>query len=353
MKTLGFQSRSSKQGPRNLALTLTLAAVSLAGVASAQTIRTTVDDNLVTFADVQPMMSQGRVMVPVRGVFEYMNASVVWDANSRTVTAQRGTDVIRLPINSNYASVNGNQMRLDAPASITNGRTMVPLRFLSEALGASVEWIASTRTVEIVTTGTIATIPPALNDTVVAHMSPGIVIPFTLNTKLSSNASRVGDRFTAPLDTSGADQYNRLPKGTTLEGRVSAVSAKIGDTPGALGLEFDRITLPDGSRHRIDGVLHGLDGNSVTTENGKLVAKASSKKDDLKYVGYGAGAGALVSVLTKGNLLTDSLIGGALGYLFGTIDKAKVRDVALDTGTRFGVRLTNDLAFRVPADGIK
>lgn len=351
MKTTGFQFKASSRGSRNLSVALVLAALSLGGAANAQTIRTTVDDVLVHFTDVQPMMSQGRVMVPVRGVFEHMNASVVWDAAARTVTAQRGSDTIVLPINSRYATVNGRQVSLDAPATITNGRTMVPLRFLSESLGASVEWMASTRTVEIVTTGTVAKIPPT--ETVVAHISPMTVIPFTLNTVLSSKTSKVGDRFNATLDTMGDEDYNNLPKGTKLEGRVAAVAAKVGDTPGALGLEFDRVVLPDGKRYRIDGALHGLDENSVILEDGKMTAKASAKNDNLKYVGYGAGAGALVAILTKGNVLTNTVIGGALGYLFGQLDPKKANDVTLDAGTRFGVRLRNDLAFRIPANGIK
>lgn len=333
--------------PKTLTWVLAAAALSMGGAASAQGIRTTVDDVFIHFTDVQPMMSNGRVMVPVRGVFEHMNANVVWDANSATVTAQRGTDTIRLPINSRYATLNGREIALDSPAKIVNGRTMVPLRFLSESLGASVEWVASSRTVEISTV--TATIPPIGKDTIVAHISPSTVIPFTLGTKLSSKTSKVGDRFTATLDTAGDDNYNNLPRGTKLEGRVSAVSAKVGDTPGALGLEFDRVMLPEGGRYRIYGTLHGLDGASVTVADGKMMAKDTAKNDNLKYVGYGAGAGALVSIVTKGNLLTNAVIGGALGYLFGRLDPKKANDVTLDEGTRFGVRLTNDLAFRIPA----
>lgn len=334
--------------PKSLTWMLAAAALSVGSAASAQGIRATVDDVLIRFTDVQPMMSNGHVMVPVRGVFEHLNATVVWDEKSGTVTAQRGTDIIRLPVNENYATMNGREMALDSPARIVNGRTMVPLRFLSESLGAGVEWVASTRTVEINTLAA-GVRPTTGRDTIVAHISPTTVIPFSLNTKLTSKTSKVGDRFTATLDTMGDDDYNNLPKGTTLEGRVSAVSAKAGDTPGALGLEFDRVVLPDGGRYRIYGALHGLDEKSVTIANGKMTAKDTAKSDNLKYVGYGAGAGALVSLITKGNVITNSLIGGALGFLFGQLDPKKANDVTLDEGSRFGVRLTNDLAFRIPA----
>jgi hypothetical protein len=81
-----------------------------------------------------------------------------------------------------------------------------------------------------------------------------------------------------------------------------------------------------------------------------LVAKAKAKNDSLKWVGYGAGGGALIAVLTKNNLLTSTLIGGALGWLAGEITKnpSKSNNVNQESGAKFGVRLTRDLLIRVP-----
>jgi hypothetical protein len=110
--------------------------------------------------------------------------------------------------------------------------------------------------------------------------------------------------------------------------------------------------MPNGSAVPIEGALIGLDSKSVSNEDGRLVAKSAAKNDNLKYVGYGAGAGALVSILTKSNFLTSTLIGSALGLLLGEIQKnpSKSRDVTLDSGSKFGVRLTETTAFRVPND---
>ena len=327
---------------------LTLGAVLAAGSASAQDIRATVDGTMVNFTDVQPRMVGGRVMVPVRGVFEHMNAHVTWDSNSQTVTAIRGGDVIKLPLHSRTATVNGDQVTLDAPATLYRRRTMVPLRFLSESLGANVDWIASSRTVEISTTGNV---PPLVTNSAMTRMDARTVIPFSLNRKLSSNGSTVGDRFTATLETDGAGDYQGMSSGATLEGHVDVARAKSGNTPGVLGLKFDRIRMPDGKTYPVVGSLIGLDEKSVENDNGRLVAKPGAKTNDLKYVGYGAGAGALVALITKGNVVTTTLIGGALGYLFGEIQKdpSKARDVTLEDGTKFGVLLTNGLSFRTPA----
>lgn len=321
---------------------LTLASFSIIGSAQS-TIRATVDGTAVSFPDIQPEMVRGRVMVPVRGVFEHMNATVVWDEASRTVIAERGNDVIRIPVDAYTATINGRTVNLDAPARSHNGRTMVPLRFLGESLDASVEWLAYSRTVEIKSANPVVIIDHAN----MTHVVPGTVVPLSLNQKLSSNGSAVGDTFKANLDNNLAD-YQGIPNGSVLEGHVEVARAKTGDTPGVLGLAFDRIRLPDGQIWPITGTLIGLDKDSVIDENGRLVAKPGKGNDNLKYVGIGAGGGALIAILGKGNLLTNSLIGAALGFLFGEIQKDpnKARDVTLDAGSKFGVRLTNELVFR-------
>jgi hypothetical protein len=320
----------------------------LAAVASAQNIKATVNGETVHFRDVQPTMINGRVMVPMRGVFEHMGATVVWLPETRTVVAQNASTEVRLPVGSMTAWVDGEAMSLDSPAIIRNGRTMVPLRFTAEALNANVDWLAESRTVAISTQGVSAR--PNVNPRPgYVMLRANTVIPVVLQTKLTSNGARVGDRFSARIDPpNDMREYLGLPNGTIIEGRVHTVRAKDGNTPGVLGLDFNRIRMPDGTTYNIDGALIGLDSKSVNEENGRLVAKSDARNDNLKYVGYGAGAGILLSILGKGDLLTNALIGGALGYLLGEIekDRSKARDVVLDPGTRFGVRLTNDVEVR-------
>jgi hypothetical protein len=85
-------------------------------------------------------------MVPMRGVFEALNAKVEWDNATRTVTATKGDTTIKLTIGNKYAYVNGQKVALATEAIIVNGSTMVPLRFVAESLGAKVEWNNATRT---------------------------------------------------------------------------------------------------------------------------------------------------------------------------------------------------------------
>ncbi|MEW6573430.1 MAG: stalk domain-containing protein [Bacillota bacterium] len=90
--------------------------------------------------DVPPVIEQGRTLVPLRAIFEALGATVDWDGTTRTVTGRKGTTTVKLVVGQKTAYVNGEAVTLDVPARIISGRTMVPLRFVGESLGARVEW---------------------------------------------------------------------------------------------------------------------------------------------------------------------------------------------------------------------
>ena len=114
-------------------------------------IKVKLDGQLVQFADTAPVMEGSRVLVPLRGVFEKMGATLEWDPSSRIVKAEHNGKTITLPVGKSMATVGGETVTLDQPAMIVDRRTFVPLRFLSQALGAKVDWLTADRTVEIVT----------------------------------------------------------------------------------------------------------------------------------------------------------------------------------------------------------
>lgn len=130
--------------------------------ALAADIMVTVDGQPVPFAGQRPVLRAGTVLVPLRGVFERLGASVNYDAPTKRVIAVKGDTTVALTIGSDTAYINGDAHRLLLPADVMAGSTMVPLRFVSEALGADVEWQGSTQTVQIVTGATNAgNLPPA------------------------------------------------------------------------------------------------------------------------------------------------------------------------------------------------
>jgi len=114
-------------------------------------IRVTVDGTALSF-DVPPIIENELTLVPMRAIFESLGATVDWNASTRTIVAQKSDRMIQLTVGSSTANVNGNRVNLDVPAEIINDRTLVPVRFISEALGAQVDWDVDTQTV-VITTG--------------------------------------------------------------------------------------------------------------------------------------------------------------------------------------------------------
>ncbi len=90
--------------------------------------------------DPPPTIIEGRTMVPVRAIAEAFGAQVGWIGETKTVSINLFGRIILLQIQSTTATVNGEEREVDPPAQILNGRTMVPFRFIAEALGATVEW---------------------------------------------------------------------------------------------------------------------------------------------------------------------------------------------------------------------
>jgi hypothetical protein len=131
------------------ALAVGVSTFAIALPASAQGINVFVDGTVVNFAGVPPTNQGGRLLVPLRGVFEALGAQVDYNAATRTIDALRGNTRLQLTIGSSTAFVNGAPVRLDAPAQTSLGRTLVPLRFVGEALGAQVNWDANTQSVII------------------------------------------------------------------------------------------------------------------------------------------------------------------------------------------------------------
>ncbi len=99
--------------------------------------------------DVDPILMNDRTLVPFRAIFEALGCTVSWDDASQTAIGMRNGMKIELPIGSEIVSVNQKAQVLDQPAVLLNGRTLVPLRFVSEALGAEVKWFEDTQTVAI------------------------------------------------------------------------------------------------------------------------------------------------------------------------------------------------------------
>jgi len=120
----------------------------LGNAMAAQAITVTLNGERLNF-DVSPELESGRVLVPLRAIFEALDANVEWDGTTGTVTVIRGSDTVKLTVGEKTAYKSGAPVELDVPAKVVNGRTLGPVRFVSETLGAEVDWDAQGRVVRI------------------------------------------------------------------------------------------------------------------------------------------------------------------------------------------------------------
>ncbi|MCX7921795.1 MAG: DUF5050 domain-containing protein [Clostridia bacterium] len=117
-------------------------------VDSESNIKVKLDERYLTF-DVQPTIKNGRTLVPMAVIFQELGLDISWNSKTKTVKGTKDSMEVSLQIGNVYASVNGDIVKMDVPAAIVEGRTMVPLAFISQSIGAEVTWDGKTRTVII------------------------------------------------------------------------------------------------------------------------------------------------------------------------------------------------------------
>jgi len=135
-------------------LAATAATAEMTGLAPAdRPISVLINDQPQHF-DTPPIIVQDRVLVPLRGVFESLGASVRWNPLLQQVTATMNDGrTLSLAVGSNFALMNGQPVQLDVPAQMHQERVYVPLRFVCASTGYRVSWEGAERRVAIATPG--------------------------------------------------------------------------------------------------------------------------------------------------------------------------------------------------------
>ena len=132
-------------------LALLVFAPAFSAAAYANLVSVTIDGAAVVFPDASPAIIDGRTLVPVRAVFEALGFVVQWNGDTQTATISKDGDIIIITIGSAVFTTNGAAHAFDVPAQIIGGSTMVPIRLPLESVGFAVDWIAATQTVTIET----------------------------------------------------------------------------------------------------------------------------------------------------------------------------------------------------------
>lgn len=134
-----------------LCLVLLLTSFAVPVLAADPVPRVVIDGQQVSF-DAAPVIDNGRVLVPLRAIFEQMGARVDWDEDSATAAAVKGDVTVKVTVGSTAPTINDKPQTIDVPAQIMDSRVYAPLRFVCEAFGGTVTWDQSAYTASVTTT---------------------------------------------------------------------------------------------------------------------------------------------------------------------------------------------------------
>jgi len=132
-----------------VALVITTGLVPLFATYADRDIVVYIDGQQINFSDQQPVIVRNRVLVPVRGTFESMGFEVEWSSRTRMGRLVKGETIIIIPADVDVFVINDEIITSDVPQQIINGRMMLPLRAVAEAVGATANWSNTTRVANI------------------------------------------------------------------------------------------------------------------------------------------------------------------------------------------------------------
>lgn len=134
----------------SLVLTIALTISSMICVNAAdEGIKVYLEGNKINF-DVQPQTINGRTMVPIRAIFEAMGANVTWDDATQSAISTKNNTTVKMTLNSTTEYINGVACKMDVTPVIIDGRTLAPARYVAEAFGYTVNWDEASQSVMIV-----------------------------------------------------------------------------------------------------------------------------------------------------------------------------------------------------------
>jgi len=196
-----------------LIIALSLAPAALAEPAASTAppdIRIFVDGRLIP-SDAAPFISKGRTLIPISTVAQTLGARVDWNSNTRTVTIKRADKEIVMIIGDEYATVNGERIKLDVAPVISGGRTFLPIRFVVEQFSQLVDWNQADRTIHITEDMSFAYEDSNLKawflgcGAILARVNNWDPYYIGMNPRTASNASRARQTLSASWGVSDRD----------------------------------------------------------------------------------------------------------------------------------------------------
>jgi len=228
------------------------------------------------FFDVAPQIINERTMVPLRAIFEALGATVDWNGDTQTLTSTKNDITVKLTINDSTMYVNNTPVILDSPAFIIDGRTLVPLRAISEAYQANVAWDSDTSTALITAEG-VSYVAPTFDDIsanitqISGFIAKGMYLEAIQECENAKSWHKLSpedtDKINA-LQNEAQTKYNEYEK---------AEEAKMLDVYASVLLRQYRLKMKDPSSFKLNSVYAGFDSSIYSNYNFVAVVDVSGK----------------------------------------------------------------------------
>ena len=265
-----------------------------------------------------PQQINGRTMVPLRDIFEALGAQVEWNSVAQTISARKDDTQIQLGLNNPIALVDGHNVSLDQPATLIGGRAFVPLRFVAEATGARVDWNPSLQLVSIRTP--VAFVNPPLR----AGNDLPYTAPSSTNTLNQQVAARrqisvpAGVVVPVTLDAPLSSATTRVGERFT----ASVVSRRLGDSEFPAGTKIEAVvTEARPSRGNEAGVLDFEFQTAVLPDGSRVPLRGQLASLDTQSVQSQNGR-LVASGAKRDDRLKVIGIGAGAGFVLGRVLKA-------------------------------
>ncbi len=276
-------------------------------IAPAAAVTIQVNGSTVSF-DQAPIERSGRVYVPLRGVFERLGASVVY--SNRVINATGNGHNVNLRIGSSTATVDGNNVGLDSPPFLVGSRTLVPLRFVAQALGATVNYNNGTRVVSINSSGANAGSSGNNGNSGTATNNAGTVTLTNLSVPngavIASNAPTISGNFSEAVNPNSVRIH--------LDNRDIT---NMGTYVGSDSFQFTLPTLPPG-QHTVtvsgNAATGGAFSQSITFRSGADVSKPFVSNVEINGVGAANGQQVPSTYTVTGSTIPNATVQIVIGY---------------------------------------
>ncbi|MDN4090919.1 copper amine oxidase N-terminal domain-containing protein [Paenibacillus polymyxa] len=256
--------------------------------AAAPAVKVTVDAKAVSFPDAKPYTESSRVLIPVRFVSQALGGSV--DYKNKTVSIkQNDGKTVSMKVNGTKVSVGGKTVTLDVPVRVKQNRTYVPLRFVSEALRATVDWNQAQRLVSITTESGAATPVPTVPDADNAFdWKPGYTD--LAKALFKGNVQAANGKLSLTIPGDARAEYFDFEKSKRIKlDPGNSYSYSIGKGKG-----FISITKIYPGREELEGYSIFLDAEAEGGKSGEVIVSGNNGKGTVR--------GTLSEVINKANL---------------------------------------------------